>query len=82
MLLFGILREMLAARAGILPLKVGVMCLEGSGAALVEAGELSRRCCWMSFAPEGMGVRRAKLCRLGKLQEQGNLGNIPWSHLT
>lgn len=37
----------------------------------------SRRCCWMSFAPEGMGVRRAKLCRLGKLQEQGNLGNIP-----
>lgn len=31
---------MLAARAGVLPLKVGGMCLEGSGVVLLEAGEL------------------------------------------
>lgn len=35
----------------------------------------SRRCCWMSFSPEGMGVRKAEL------QEQGNLRNGPWCHL-
>lgn len=32
--------EMLADRVGVLPLEVRLMCLQGSGAALVEAGEL------------------------------------------